>query len=89
MGAMSVVRTLNGISSIATGLNSSNKSFAVNVENGNVVFHAAAGESIRIFNTTGQRLLQKFAVEGMNRIPVSAKGVLLVKAGDRFAKVIM
>jgi len=89
VGAMSVVRTLNGISSIATGLNSSNKSFAVNVENGNVVFHAAAGESIRIFNTTGQRLLQKFAVEGMNRIPVSAKGVLLVKAGDRFAKVIM
>lgn len=56
---------------------------------GNVVLTAAAGESVQIFNATGQRLVSKIATEGLNTIPVSAKGVVLVKVGDRLSKVIL
>ncbi|MDD4968426.1 MAG: chitobiase/beta-hexosaminidase C-terminal domain-containing protein [Paludibacter sp.] len=57
--------------------------------NNSIFFSAHTGESVQIFNATGQRLIQKLAVEGLNSIAVSAKGVVLVKVGDRFAKVIL
>jgi len=88
-GAPDVVRTINGSSSGTTGLATSHVSLNVSSINGNIVFTSAKGESIQIFNATGQRLIQKLAVEGTNSIPVSAKGVVLVKVGDRFAKVIL
>lgn len=88
-GAMPVIRTLNGISSIATGLYTTNKSLFVTVENGNILFDANAGENVEIFNSVGQKLVQKQTVEGMNTIPVSTRGVLLVKVGNRVSKVIL
>lgn len=72
----------NGISKTVTDSN-------IYASKGNIVLTAGAGESVQVFNATGQRLVSKIAIDGLNTIPVSAKGVVLVKVGDRLAKVIM
>jgi len=88
-GAMAVIRTLNGVASIATDVNTPKTSLFISVENGNVLFNATAGEMVEIFNSIGQKLFQKLAVDGINTIALTNHGVLLVKVGDRVGKVIL
>jgi len=75
--------------SITTDINQASTNSRIYTSNGKVVFSANAGETIEIYNTVGQKLVQSIAVEGENTIPVSAMGVVLVKVGNRFAKVIL
>ena len=88
-GAVAVTRTLNGVASIATDINIPKISLIVSVENGNVLFNATAGETVEIFNSIGQKLFQKLTVDGVNTIPLTDHGVLLVKVGSRVGKVIL
>lgn len=88
-GAMVVARTLNGTASIATDISVPATSFIVSVRNGNVLFAANAGEYVEIYNSIGQVLVQKTTVDGMNSIPVTVHGLLLVKIGSRVTKVIL
>jgi len=89
LGAMPVIRTLNGISSVVTDLNPSKLSLLISAENGKILFNASAGETVDIFNSTGQTLVRKQAADGLNTIPVASHGFLLVKVGSRIAKVIL
>jgi hypothetical protein len=66
-----------------------NNLLSITKENDNLIFSATAGESVEVYNSVGQKLVQKPAVEGQNSIPVSAKGVVLVKVGNRLAKVML
>jgi hypothetical protein len=88
-GAMDVSRTLNGVSTIWTGLDEVKASFNVSFLDGNLIFTSTADEIVQIYNSIGQKIMQKPTVGGLNKIPVSAKGVLLVKVGNRVAKVIL
>ena len=88
-GAMPVIRILTGNASNITDLTTPNASLNITVENGSVLLTANAGETIGIFNSIGQLLIQKLAVDGINTIPVSTHGVLIVKVGAKVAKVIM
>jgi len=88
-GAVAVIRTLNGVASIATELNSPKTLLILSVENGNVLFNATAGETVGVFNSIGQKLFQKIAVDGLNSIPLTDHGILLVKVGSRVGKVIL
>ena len=87
-GATDKVFSLSGSSS-ATGLNTVQSPLNVSVSNGTVSFTSEAGTSIEIYNTVGQKLLQKQAVSGLNTVTVSTKGVLFVKVGNAVAKVIL
>jgi hypothetical protein len=88
--AMVVQRTLYGNSTVATSdLNAPKSSFYISVVNGNVIFNSLAGETVDIYNSIGQRLIQKLTVEGENTIPVPIHGVLLVKVGNKVTKVMM
>lgn len=88
--AMVVQRTLYGNSTIATSeINELKTSFIISVENGNVLFNASAGETVEIYNSIGQRLVQRLSVEGQNTIPVPIHGVVLVKVGNKVAKAIL
>lgn len=89
LGAMSVERKLIGNASIATDIETQDASLKVFVENGNVIFNAKTDEIVEIYNSIGQKLIQKLTVGGMNIIPVATRGILLVKIGSRIAKVIM
>jgi len=88
-GAMNLTRTLSGISNQLAGINAIQLSLNVGVANGKILFTANSGESLDIYNGVGQKLLHKLTTEGLNTISVHATGVLLVKLGDRVAKVIL
>jgi hypothetical protein len=88
-GAAAVIRTLNGVASIATDVNTPKTSLIISVLNGNVLFSATAGETVEIFNSIGQKLVQMLSVDGINTIPLTNHGVLLVKVGSRVGKVIL
>lgn len=61
----------------------------VYAQNGKVFFTATAGETVEIYNMLGQQLHLAPVVTGMNEVSVSAKGVLIVKVGNRVGKVIV
>ncbi|MDR1653842.1 MAG: hypothetical protein LBS01_09415 [Prevotellaceae bacterium] len=62
---------------------------AIYAANGNIVVeNAKAGETIAVYNATGQMLASKVANQGINTVSVSAKGILIVRAGDKVAKII-
>lgn len=88
-GAMPVVRTLNGVSSLTTDVNSPTSNFTVFVENSHLCFYATAGETVEIFNAIGQKLVQRLALDGLNSVPVAVHGILLVKVGSKVSKVIL
>jgi hypothetical protein len=77
------------INTTVTAINQSSTNSNIYASKGNVVFSATAGESVDIYTTIGQKLVHKLAVEGDNTIPVNAQGVVLVKIGNRIAKVIL
>ena len=88
-GATNVTRTLNGTASPATGLNNPRTSLVVSTLNGNILLTATAGELVEVFNAIGQKLVSKLTVDGLNMIPVTAQGVVIVKVDNRIAKVIL
>lgn len=57
--------------------------------NGSIKFSALAGETVEVYNAIGQKLISKTTVDGINTIPVAARGVILVKVGTKISKVIM
>ncbi|MDR3651445.1 MAG: chitobiase/beta-hexosaminidase C-terminal domain-containing protein [Paludibacter sp.] len=85
-----VPRSLDDIvPSILTSVSCSSIDQNITAINGNVLIKASADEIIQIYNTFGQKLIQTLSVEGVNTIPVRVKGVVLVRVGDRFAKVVL
>lgn len=74
---------------ITSAVTSALQSMAVYAANGKVHFTAAAGEVVEIYNAVGQRVVNTLAVDGLNSIAVEHSGVMIVKAGNRIAKVIL
>ena len=72
-----------------TGLTSTRIDAQARAYRGKVLFEAAAGESVEIYNTIGQKLVSTTAVDGLNEVPVNAAGVLVVKVSNRVSKVIL
>jgi len=89
VGAMPATRTLTGNTVVATDIDTPTSSLIVSVVNGNILVRTSAGEAIEIYNSIGQKLLKTISLEGLNIIPMSAQGVLLVKVGNKVAKVIL
>ncbi len=88
-GSTTLSIPLSGSSSGYTSLSKTETSLLVSVENNKLIFSAQAGQTIEVFNAVGQKLIHKQAVEGMNSLPVSAKGVVMLKVANRIAKVIL
>jgi hypothetical protein len=74
----------------STGVVSPNvQSLKVWTAQGKVMFNAASGEKVEIYNTVGQCLYNAPALEGVNAVNVANKGVSIVKVGNRVGKVIL
>jgi len=56
---------------------------------GKVMFNAASGEKVEIYNALGQCLHNAPALDGVNSVNVANKGVSIVKVGNRVGKVIL
>ena len=77
------------VNTTVTEVNQTSANSGIYASKGNIVFNASAGQTVEIYNAVGQKLFQKQAVEGLNIVQVSSKGVLLVKVNNRIAKVIL
>ncbi|NLO70796.1 MAG: hypothetical protein GX102_07655 [Porphyromonadaceae bacterium] len=56
---------------------------------GQIMVNASVGEMIEVFTMTGQKIVSRLAEDGINTINATAKGVLIVKTGNRVSKVIL
>lgn len=77
------------VTSRHTGIEQSEILNNIYVLNDKVMFNSAAGEIVEIYNSVGQRVVNTISVDGVNSIKLEAKGVMLVKIGNRVGKVIM
>ena len=76
-------------STLGTGLSSTLNSLSVSASDGLIRFTAESGRVIELYNAVGQKLLIKQTVDGLNSIPVSAKGLVVLKMGNQIAKVVL
>ena len=79
----------NAYSSLPAGLQVAFVPSDLNILNGIIRFNAPAGKYLEIYNATGQKLISKLTVEGLNTVPVSAKGVVMLKIDKEVLKVIL
>jgi len=88
-GAMDVSRVINGVAEVNTELDKVLKPLNVSVVDGQIVFTANVNDVLQIYNSMGQKILQKLTSDGVNKIAVPAHGVLLVKFGSQVTKVML
>jgi len=74
---------------LTTGVDKTTSSAKIYTSNGNIILSASANQTIEIYNTVGQKLLSRQTIDGLNTIPVSAHGVIIVKLGNKVGKVIL
>jgi hypothetical protein len=72
-----------------TGIERTETNLNIFATTGKIHFNAIAGEKIEIYNAVGQRIVNTISTEGLNSLSIDAKGVLLVKVGERIGKVIL
>lgn len=88
-GATTVTRELSGSKITSSVSTPSAEQLKVYVTNDKVMFRATAGESVKIFNSIGQVILNKEATEGLNEISVTNKGLHIIKVGNKTSKIIL
>ncbi|GAB1415895.1 hypothetical protein MASR2M117_13010 [Paludibacter sp.] len=79
---------LNGTAGPITSLENATSNFALRISNDKVMFNATAGEVIEIYNVAGQKIINQITTDGLNTITVTHKGVMVVKVGDKIAKIV-
>ncbi len=80
----------NVVATVLTGIFSpKTESLNVSVQNGKIVFEAAQGETVEVFNAVGQKLLSQPTVDGKNALMISNKGVTVVRIANRVGKVML
>ena len=73
-----------------TGLGNTRYPLDLFVNSGKIIFNASVGETIEVYNAMGQKLYNAaVTTDGLNEVAVSAKGVVLVKVGNRTGKVVL
>ena len=56
---------------------------------GKIYFSATADDNVSVFSLTGQTILSTVAKDGLNELSINYQGVVIVKVGSKFAKVIL
>lgn len=77
------------ITSFGTSTDNPSSFTSIYAYNAKIHFIATAGEKVEVYNAVGQKIISTLATDGQNELPVSAKGVMIVKVGSRLAKVIL
>ncbi|NDP21591.1 MAG: hypothetical protein GZ091_11010 [Paludibacter sp.] len=81
----------NAYSSLSTGsgIVTPLSNVNISVSNGMIRFNANAGRQLEIYNAGGQILINKLTIEGLNTIPLTAKGLVIIKVDSWISKVIL
>lgn len=54
----------------------------------NILFNASSNDVVTVYNAVGQVIYNASATDGLNSVTPSAKGLLIVKVGQRISKII-
>jgi hypothetical protein len=76
-------------STTTTEITTATATLPISIVNGKIQLTTKAGETVSVYNTIGQKILSKITVEGLNSIAVSAHGMVIIKIGNKVAKVIL
>lgn len=74
---------------LSTSVNNPLNSLNITAFDGKIRFSATAGQQVEVYNAVGQKLMSATTLDGLNTLSVNAKGMMIVKVGDRLAKVIL
>lgn len=77
------------VSGLFTNTASTHQPLDITASNGTIRLMANAGDNVEVYNSTGLKIVQYHATSGLNTIQLSARGLLIVKAGSRTAKILM
>ena len=82
-------KTFNLAGGITTGISQVLSPLSVSASDGVIRFTAESGRTIELYNAVGQKLLIKQTMAGLNSIQISAKGIIMLKMGNKVAKVVL
>ncbi|HEY6914488.1 MAG TPA: hypothetical protein VI413_07420 [Paludibacter sp.] len=74
---------------IYTDIEKTHTTSDITAANGIIKLTALQSETVEVYNAIGQKLLRQHATKGLNEISLTARGLLIVKAGNRTAKIIL
>jgi len=77
------------VKALATNIPDTYNPLDIIASNGAIRLTANTGESVEIYNSMGQIIFHQPAKKGLNTIPLATRGLLIVKVGNRTAKVII
>jgi hypothetical protein len=75
--------------SLSTSVNHPLDIVQITAFDGKIRFSATAGQVVEVYNAVGQKLISNTTHDGLNTLPVDARGMLIVKVGNQIAKVIL
>ena len=74
---------------LTTSVDNPLDNLAITAFDGKIRFSATADQLVEVYNAVGQKLMSVTTLDGLNTLNVNAKGMMIVKVGDRLAKVIL
>jgi hypothetical protein len=81
--------TADFIRTVGTDVSHANADMTITTLEGKIQFSSIANIDVEIFNSVGQKLVTLKTIEGINIIPVSARGVVIVNVGGHITKAIL
>ena len=84
-----VIMTPSPTNSGITSVNRPEMRLDVYAVNGAIRFQATAGQLVEVYNVIGQKIVTAISRDGLNAIPLKEKGMMVVRIGDRTAKVVL
>ena len=77
------------VSTLATSVYSPSGKLQLRIVNGQAVFEASANQTFEVYNSVGQKLVSTRTTEGLNKLSINAKGVVIIKIDNEIVKVVL
>lgn len=82
--------TLTTLNDLPTDVNNTgDKTYKVYSQNGSIIYSGIKGDNIEVYDTLGKVIFRDITKEGVNKINLSAKGIVIVKIGNKVFKLIL
>jgi hypothetical protein len=75
------------VSTLQTSVYSPSGKLQLRIINGQAVFEASANQSFEVYNAVGQKLVSTRTSEGLNKLSINAKGLVIIKIDNEIVKV--
>jgi hypothetical protein len=85
-----VSNQISATTTVSTDINSqASANFKAYKANGRLIVETLTGSNIEIYNSVGQKIVDVKANQPVNTLDIAEKGLIIVKSGNSYAKVVM